>query len=197
MTITKRHVWFALAFLLVLVIGYSAGTARDADETPSPEPTVEITQSPTAEITPSPTIEPTLEPVQTPEPTLSSSDTIEAYLGYLNAIIVWSESSADLSGDVSDALSDSDAATAADAVRALSVTHQTLIDYLDENPPKDCYAAEADNSRAAAEAYLRSADPQIRWLDDWPFGSADDFDDWDRWQAIGAEHLNNFVTSDC
>lgn len=176
--------------LAVLVIGVGIGScAKDqptaADVTPTP------TVTPAPNLTTEPTPTETLAPTDTPE--------VVAYMAYLDWAGEWAAGNTERLNRLAQALEDTDPIHAAGIARDLRTRYRDGITWLEANPPAACYAEVHTLMLGATRDFEKSSTAQIRWLDDFPFGSQADFDTFTKYVNSGTATLNkaNDIDPDC
>lgn len=192
--LTKRNVAIGVGALVVLSLAYGAGARQEQTATAAATPTA------VAIVTPDPTVTPTAEPEPTerptPVPTLEPTPDTGDYLGYLTWSLTYSNTASSLLEDLSAALDEFDAPKAASVARRLLSEHEDAKAYLADHPPVACYADNHELMTKAVNHYIKATRAQIRWLDEFPFGSDADFNTFEKEVNAGGSDLEKATNSE-
>lgn len=199
-----------LVALLLVGFGASLG-AEPQPETavvPSPSATIAATAAPTtaaptpsetATATPEPSIEP---PSPSPEPSMTLAQinavTFQVHAATTAATIGQSMTS------IQDALEDEEVEVAAERSREARSAIQDELEWLDDNPPHECYAEMHEAYRQGLESYDDGLAAAVRFFDLFPFGDMDDVAEFQTKMTEGSssfsettEMMNDFTEDQC
>jgi hypothetical protein len=198
---TRKRVLIGTGIVLGLLVVYSMGSASGRKgfeegisaglETPTPTPFASLVPAETA--TPAPTPWPTETPTEkpTPEPAWEIDEVAAKYLAYMEWTIDYGEDTVDGLGKIGDALSEYDDVVGLKEARKLLTIHKDALEWLDNNPPEECWAYNHSLMTKAITHFAASTKAQVRWLDDFPFGSDKDFNTFEKEANAGSSDLSS------
>ena len=165
---TRKRVLIGTGIVLGLLVVYSMGSANGrkgfeegvdaALATATPFTSLAPAETATPEPTPWPTEAPTEKP--TPEPTEEipfDAEISSKYLAYMGWTIDYGDAAVEGMGKIGDALGEYDDVVALKEARKLLTTHKDALEWLNNNPPEECWATNHSLMTKAITHFIASS----------------------------------------